>query len=98
MSKPPTTRMPAPPAVSSSMSAPVKGRPPPEVVDNAVVLAVAPDPVDDPDDPDEDVPPDPDDPDPPDDFVIGGSVPVEPPPPPPVCVPPPPPPPPPPPV
>jgi hypothetical protein len=81
------------------MSAPVNGSPPPEEVDSAAVLAVAPDPADPdpPEEPDEEPAPDPDDPDPPDDFVIGGSVPdplpppVWLPPPPPVWLPPPPP-------
>jgi len=56
-----------PPAVSSSTSAPVNGRLPPDgPVDCAVVLAPAPE-------------PEPDDPDPPDDFVTGGCFPPLPP-------------------
>jgi hypothetical protein len=52
--------------VISSMSAPVKGRPPPAaLVDTVVALA--------PDAPDDPVP---DDPEPPADLVTGGSVPL----------------------
>jgi hypothetical protein len=65
-------RAPAPKAVSSSTSAPVNGRLPPDDAVDCALAAV------DPDDPDV---PEPDDPDPPPaDFVTGGRVPPDPPP------------------